>query len=200
MKWIGAVAVFAGMVYPVALGAESITGGVEFSADVVRTTRDGRHEQGRIHVGRGGVRSEALLNGQKVAMIYDISQKQVWMLLLEQKFYTSRNGVDMRPPPLPDAEDSPCRQRERFSCTQQGAEQLQGRHVLRWIVLVRGTEQVVPHELWIDPRVRIAIREQYGDGLVVELRNIREEAQSPALFTVPADYRPMPVSTEGTKP
>jgi len=79
-----------------------------------------------------------------------------------------------------------------------GVEQLQGRDVEKWeMVVTQGTQQHRSTR-WFDPQLNLAIREQNPGGYLRELRNIQVGAQPPELFTIPADYRkivPQPPQT-----
>ncbi|MCW8907913.1 MAG: hypothetical protein OQL28_11750 [Sedimenticola sp.] len=70
-----------------------------------------------------------------------------------------------------------------------GVEQLQGREVEKWEMVVTQGSQQQRSTRWFDPQLNLAIREQNPGGYLRELRNIRVGEQSPELFTIPADYR-----------
>lgn len=165
---------------------------VDFSADVVRSdsARPERASTGKMYVSSHGIRTEGVLQGQPLVMIFQPARREAWMLLPEQKRFVRHQGVEMRRPPLPDEAESPCRTRKEYACRNQGPVVVAGRETHLWEVVVRaGDKEASRAKLWVDPKLQIAIREEYSDGLKVELRAIREEGQPPGLFGVPTDYQ-----------
>ncbi len=193
-RWRGLLAVVLGWLS--GTGMVHAESGREFSADVVRTRSGGQGETGRLFVGHAGVRSEGMLGGRRVVLLHDFTRKRILVLFPDQKVYVLQDGVDVRPPPLPDGPDSPCRQQpDRFLCTRAAAPELvDGRTVVRWTVAVKGGTAGESRELWIDPVLQFAIREQAGET-VTALRNIREESHAPELFALPGDYRQIAMPT-----
>lgn len=70
-----------------------------------------------------------------------------------------------------------------------GEEQLQGRKVERWEMVVTQGEQQQRSTRWFDPQLNLAIKEQNPGGYLRELRNIQVGSQSPELFKIPSDYK-----------
>lgn len=173
--------------------------GVEFSAEVVRTYTNApeRSTQGRMYVSSHGIRTEANLNGKRVVMIFRPASKEAWMLLPDQKQFMRQGGMEMRRPPLPDEADSPCRTNKAYACRAVETVPVQGRPTQRWEVAVKVSEKESSRAtLWIDPRLQLAVMEEYSDGLKVEMRGIREEPQSPELFKIPEGYQEVVRATE----
>ncbi|WP_420903556.1 hypothetical protein [Candidatus Magnetaquiglobus chichijimensis] len=124
-------------------------------------------------------------------MIHLAKEKTLWILLPKQKTYSERKGVSQNRPPLPDDPDGPCRRDKSLICRQVGTEKIDSRQTIHWEISQRGPDQreIPQAHLWIDPRLGIAIREQYMDGLQVELSNIQEGTQPVELFQIPKDYQ-----------
>ncbi|MBF0190495.1 MAG: hypothetical protein HQL99_05015 [Magnetococcales bacterium] len=165
-----------------------------FSAEVIRTRPDKKSQnqtRGRLHVSPEAIRGESQRNGVTVIMIHHTARKTVWTLIPSQKSYTERTGVESARPPLPDEPNSPCRHDKNLICRQTGTETIDGRRTLRWEIGTRGSDhrETLQAHLWIDPRLGMAIRERYADGLSVELSNIQEGPQPPELFTVPENFQ-----------
>lgn len=174
---------------------------VEFSAKVLR--HDSTHQElpssGKIYVGRGGIRTETSKNQQSVWMIFKPDKKIVWTLFPKQKMYMERAGLFLEWPPLPEDENSPCRSTS-FLCKKTGMKRIHGRSVIHWrIDLVGKKKNTFYAQLWVDPRLNIAIRETYADGLTVEMRQIREAPQAASLFELPEGYEKVTLPTKETR-
>ena len=169
-----------------------------FSAKVVRT-QPGTPPlvtTGRMYVGPDGIRTESTQFGQSVWMIFRPAKKLVWTLFPDQKTFFERKNYLLERPPLPDEPGSPCRN-PAFYCEKVGDEWIDGRPVVHWRVVLRGAlgdkqrgnQGGTSHaDLWIDPRLKLAITEKYADGLTVEMQQIREGVQEPFLFQVPEGF------------
>ena len=73
-----------------------------------------------------------------------------------------------------------------------GQETLDGRKVEKWEMRqTRPDGQSQVSWQWHDPQLHIVIREELPGGYVRELKHIRIGSQDPALFRIPADYRPV---------
>lgn len=170
---------------------------VEFSAKVTRS--DAAHPDtpttGMMYVGRAGIRTETNQDKQAVWMIFKPSSKLVWTVFPNQHTYMERTGLSLDWPPLPEDKNSPCRSKH-FRCKKIGTETVNGRSALRWqINLVDEKGESAYAHLWIDPRLNIAIREKYADGLAVEMQHIQEAPQAAHLFELPADYKKVALPT-----
>lgn len=70
-----------------------------------------------------------------------------------------------------------------------GNEQYAGRSVEKWDMVSVPTDGAVQTVTqWYDPKLKIAIRQEFPGGLVSEISNIQEGAQADSLFAVPAAY------------
>jgi len=82
-----------------------------------------------------------------------------------------------------------------------GQEQLGGRTVEKW-EMKSSQQGKAPQSSfqWYDPKLKLAIREEFPGGFVRELVNIREGQQPEHLFVVPADYRQISIPESGAQP
>lgn len=172
---------------------------VAFSAEIVR--HDAVHQDssssGMVYVGRDGIRTETSKDRQPVWMIFKPNQKIVWTLFPKQRMYMERAGLSLEWPPLPEDKNSPCRSKN-FVCQKTGAQKIGNRSVIHWkIEIITAKGKTFYAQLWVDPRLNIAIREVYADGLTVEMRNIREAPQEARLFELPAGYQRLALPTSG---
>lgn len=163
---------------------------VEFSADVKRSRADGPVSMGRMMVSRAGIRTEVVQDNQAMVLIFRPADRVVWTLSPQDKRYLEEKGLEMGRPPLPDEPGSLCQQNiPEITCKSLGPATIQGRQTIRWEVTLKNTEGKLERAyLWADPRLRIIIREEHPSGMIMEMINIREGAQPPELFTVPAGY------------
>ncbi len=180
---------------------------VEFSAEVTRS--DATHPElpssGMMYVGHDGIRTESHQNNQPVWMIFKPDSKRVWTVFPKQQAYMERAGLSLEWPPLPEDENSPCRNK-KFRCKKMGNANFDNRSTVHWSVDFVDEKGESPYaQLWVDPRLNIAIRETYADGLTVEMHHIREGSQPAHLFELPSGYQkvvlpaPPPPSGGATK-
>jgi hypothetical protein len=163
---------------------------VEFTAEVTRSEagRPNSGSTGIMYVGKEGIRTESRQEEQPVWMIFKPNQKLVWTIFPKQQVYMERAGLAVEWPPLPEDENSPCRQKP-FRCQKMGQKTVQERVTQHWSITVLGEKGERPYaQLWVDPRLNVAIRESYADGLSVEMHHIREVPQPTHLFELPAGF------------
>ncbi|MBF0622098.1 MAG: hypothetical protein HQL54_09235 [Magnetococcales bacterium] len=173
-----------------------------FSADVVRNHphHPERNSSGRMFVSPSKVRTEGILDGHAVVILFHTDQNKAWMLFPKQKRFTPYPGKDFSRPPLPYEKESPCYTNPAYQCHKRGRIRIEGRLVEHWEVFVLHEGRRMPHmQLWVDPKLKIAIREHYADGMTVELKNLHEGAQPPNMFTIPVDYKELPSEKEAAK-
>lgn len=78
-----------------------------------------------------------------------------------------------------------------FTCRSEGTEPVAGRPAQKWAVT--GSSERESGAVWIDQRLHIVSKSADGSGQM-ELRNIREGPQPPALFAAPAGYQKLSVA------
>lgn len=170
---------------------------VEFSAEIIRSDASQQEpsSRGKIYVGRNGIRTEASQNQQPIWMIFRPDSKIVWTLFPEQQMYMERIGLSLERPPLPGDDNSPCRSKN-FVCKNNGWQKINNRSVVHWTIdLLEPNGKNFYAQLWVDPKLNIAIRESYADGLMVEMQNIHEAPQADSLFELPQGYQKVVLPT-----
>jgi hypothetical protein len=189
--WIGiGIGTLAG--WPAHLSATAWENTLPFSAEVVRSNSrtNTAPARGHMYVGQEGVRTETLVQGEPVIMIFKPASGVVWMLFPNrQEYMENRTGKPIQRPPLPDESNSPCQQRQDYQCRSLGVTNLYGRSTLRWQIDQTTTGKPIRAFLWIDPRLKVPIREEYPDGATVEMLNIQEGQQPAQLFQIPGQYK-----------
>ena len=186
----------------------------EFSADMVNARTDGFSSGGKLYVSNQRVRFESdreSAGGGKPIMIMDFAQHTNTMLMPAHHMYVSYpQGRGMTIPiwRLTDVNNA-CAEWEAFaaqlrteskvkSCQRTGNDTLNGRSAVKYVIT--STDGKVS-TVWIDPKLRTLLKREAPDG-TIELKNIREGAQSASLFEVPPGYQKMemPMGMPGSAP
>ncbi len=140
--------------------------------------------------------------GGKMNMIVDGDSNTAYMLMPEAQMYMEfvadpKNPMMQRMPNLQDFKNDPCAARQNASCKKVGTETVNGRSCDKW----EATDKTGNKEtLWIDQTLHFPIKSQTAGGMTTEFTNIKEGAQDPALFKVPAEYRKFDASAMGQRP
>ncbi|MBF0370360.1 MAG: hypothetical protein HQL52_12980 [Magnetococcales bacterium] len=144
-----------------------------------------------MFVSRLGVRTERVKNKKPLVMIHRMDQKQLWVLFPDKKGYLEYPSGEMGRPPLPHEANSPCKTDPQIFCKKVGKAKIAGRLTQRWDIFTKSTEGKGKRwfaSMWIDPKLKMAIREEYADGLTVALTQIQEKKQPQSLFAIPSDH------------
>ena len=81
-----------------------------------------------------------------------------------------------------------------------GMDNMNGRNVEKWeMTATRSGEEPQRAYQWYDPKLGMAIREEFPGGHLRELRNIREGDQPENFFTIPSGYREISPPASGTQ-
>jgi hypothetical protein len=137
--------------------------------------------------------------GGKMSVIMDGDSKMVYMLMPEAQMYmefpeNSKSPMMQRMPNLKDLNSDPCAGRQDVTCKKVGTETVNGRSCDKW----EATDKTGKKEtFWIDQKLHFPIKSQTADGMTTEFTNIKEGAQDPALFKVPAGYRKFDAAAMG---
>ena len=140
--------------------------------------------------------------GGKMNMIVDGDSNTAYMLMPDAQMYMefvadAKNPMMQRMPNLQDFKNDPCAGRQGASCKKVGTETVNGRSCDKW----EATDKTGNKEtLWIDQTLHFPIKSQTAGGMTTEFTNIKEGAQDPALFKVPAGYRKFDASAMGQRP
>lgn len=173
---------------------------VEFSAQVRRSNakQPERNAQGVMMVSRWGVRTEGVVDKQRVQFIYHPDRQTMLVLFPDQLTYVEHANVDLGQTSLPDDPQSPCRANPAVTCRNLGPVSWNGRQPIRWEVTEKGLDNKTQRSyLYVDPRLQVVIREEYPDGTIQEFVTIQEGVQPQQLFTLPTGYRKITTSAAG---
>lgn len=140
--------------------------------------------------------------GGKMNMIVDGTSNMAYILMPDAQMYMefapdAKNPMMQRMPNMQDFKNDPCAGRQEASCKKVGTETVNGRSCDKW----EATDKTGNKEtLWIDQKLHFPIKSQTAGGMTTEFTNIKEGAQDPALFKVPAGYRKFDASAMGQRP
>lgn len=179
-----------------------------FSADISTTSSNGNvNMKGKVFMALPKMRMDMSDTAQrqggpfggKMSMIMDGDIKMAYMLMPEAQMYMefpadSKNPMMQRMPKLQDYNGDPCAGREGATCKKIGTETVNGRSCDKW----EATEKSGAKEtFWVDQKLHFPIKSQTAGGMTTEFTNIKEGAQDPALFKVPAGYRKFDAAAMG---
>ena len=139
--------------------------------------------------------------GGKMSMIMDGDSKMAHMLMPDAQMYMefpadSKSPMMQRMPNLQDYKSDPCAGRQDVSCKKVGTETVNGRSCDKWEATDKNGKK---ETFWIDQKLHFPIKSQTAGGMTTEFTNIKEGAQDPALFKVPAGYRKFDASAMGSQ-
>jgi hypothetical protein len=139
------------------------------------------------------------LFGHKMNMIVDGDSNMAYILMPDAQMYMefladAKNPMLQRMPNVQDFKNDPCAGRQDVLCKKVGTETVNGRSCDKW----ESTDKTGNKEtLWIDQKLHFPIKSQTAGGMTTEFTNIKEGAQDPALFKVPAGYRKFDAAAMG---
>ena len=141
------------------------TGQVEFSADLVQSGPQGMTSEGRIFVGRYGVRTEMSQDGKKVVQVHDKKNQVTRILFPEQRSYMEQPG----PGPAPGSSGkgmvtNPCQGMPGAQCRNLGKETISGRTAVKWEVTIDQQGQTLRSTQWIDAERGMPLRQETERG------------------------------------
>ncbi len=136
--------------------------------------------------------------GGKMSMIVDGDSKMAYMLMPEAQMYMefpadAKSPMMQRMPNVRDYKSDPCAGRQDVSCKKVGTETVNGRSCDKWETTDKAGKK---ETFWIDQKLRFPIKSQTAVE-TTEFTNIKEGAQDPALFKVPAGYRKFDAAAMG---
>lgn len=179
-----------------------------FSADMSTTSSNGNvNMKGKFFMALPKMRVDMSDTGQhqggpfggKMSMIMDGDSKMAYMLMPEAQMYMefpadAKSPMMQRMPNLKDLNSDPCAGRQDVTCKKIGTETVNGRSCDKWEVTEKNGNK---ETFWIDQKLHFPIKSQTANGMTTEFTNIKEGAQDPALFKVPAGYRKFDASAMG---
>src|SRR5262249_43413665 len=128
--------------------------------------------------------------GGNMSMIVDSTTQTTYMLMPQRQMYMEFHGErqNSMSPSLRDmlhmkAGTDPCSSNPETTCKKLGTETVNGRSCDKWEVTHKqGNKSTV----WVDQKLHFPIKMQSSQGYAMEFSNIKEGAQDPSLFKVPA--------------
>jgi hypothetical protein len=179
---MGKTRIFASLILTTLLtaaGLDAAAAGVtaEFSADTTQSSAQGGRVDGRVYVGRLGMRREHMREGQQVVEIVNNDHGKTWILFPADKTYIERPAPRQQPADATATEDSinPCAKAPQgVTCTRLGTQTVSGRQAEHWEIVVTHQGQTMRSEQWIDVERRIPLRQTFPGGSM-ELRLLGEE-------------------------
>lgn len=182
-----------------------------FSADMSTTSANGNvNMKGKAFMALPKMRMDISDTGQhqagpfggKMSMIVDGDSKMAYMLMPEAQMYMefpadAKSPMMQRMPTPQEFKSDPCAGRQDVTCKKIGTETVNGRSCDKWEVTEKNGSK---ETFWIDQKLHFPIKSQTAGGMTTEFTNIKEGAQDPALFKVPAGYRKFDASAMGQRP
>ncbi len=176
-----------------------------FSADYTVTSSDGSvrmtgkmyFSAPKLRMDMTGTGKQAGPMGGNISTIADSSTQTSYMLMPQQRMYMEFAGgkdsaMIQRLPKLEITAD-PCAARPEATCKKVGMESVNGRPCDKWEITEKSGNK---ENFWIDQKLHFPIKTQAGD-VTTEFTNIKEGAQDPSLFEIPAGYQKMDPSMMG---
>lgn len=146
---------------------------VQFSAQAVQTTPDGKDKNAQVYVGDNQVRLEYSKDGLHMVEIYDMKNHRLLLMVPQTASYMLRRMPADRTvnPMLPPTQSDPCAYVPAAKCRALAHESLFGRKVTKW-EMTRSREKKNLRSLhWMDDERHMPLREEWSDGSVSELHS-----------------------------
>jgi hypothetical protein len=171
---------FSASAFAAAILAAQIVSALQFSADVVNTSREGTM-RGRAYVTDNAARIDMPGVG---ASITRMDQKRVIVLMEGERMYMEQ-PFDIRAASyVGDRVDG------EVSRVLLGSESIDGRPAKKYMISAESNGVQAKIYQWIDDATLIPLRTDDADGnWSVEYKNLKTGPQDPRLFEIPAGYR-----------
>jgi len=167
--------------------------GQEFSADVVYLELSGSvstsHPSSKLYVSKDKFRLET--NGfQGNILLVDRADQANYVLQPKKKVYQQLASGPSQYFRVENPDDA-CASWQRATdqkivCEKVDTEVVNGRETVKY--RNKSASEAATADVWVDKALKFVVKWQAADT-AAELRNIKEEKQSEALFTVPSDYK-----------
>jgi hypothetical protein len=203
-----------------AVGGASAWNGPPFSAEMVDPTHPAKPAS-RIYLGDGKLRLESEDTSSIGAIVLDPAHGTTLLVndasksYIDAGMFTSLVTVAFAPLMRvlrPAGSGDPCTQwnsainpfgafaKEKdgntppqYTCRSLGSESVNGRAAQKWAVTSNDPNDG-PMTIWVDDRLHVLSRSKDADG-EMEMRNVHEGPQPEALFTPPAGYRKLSMTS-----
>jgi len=154
---------------------------IEFSAEAVQASQQGKTMQQTMYLGADGrVRMESSAQGQKYIQVIDPVAGKMYVLIPDQKTYVERsfNGASQLQHVTADPDPNPCAGVPDAQCKMLGKEKVNGRAAEKWELVQKldGQEQRVLY--WIDVERRMPLRQFMPDGSAIEMKQVGKEVMN----------------------
>ena len=153
---------------------------------------------GKVYAGNRHVRMNMESGGHSTALITDFATKTTDVLLIDQKMYIEhkvdalRHKSDMMTDSMmPYDPQNPCANEPDVTCKKIGVEEVSGRTCDHWEVTDKQSRVT---NLWIDQQLHLPIKVVTKDATML-LSNIKEGEPDARLFTIPAGYHKLDLSS-----
>lgn len=215
-----AVLLLAGCVGQEIAGSANAFGGAAFSAEMFDPAKPGKPVS-RIYLGDGKVRLQSYDTSSIGAIVVDPAHGTTLIVNDPAKAYIDAGMftplVTVAFAPLmrvlrPAGTGDPCAQWNsainpfgafakqdknhpppQYTCKSLGAESVNGRASQKWAVTSNDPKDG-PMTIWVDDKLHLLTKTQDSDG-GMEMRNIAEGPQPDSLFTPPASYKKLTISS-----
>ncbi len=146
---------------------------IEFSTDAIMSTPYQADKISKMYVSQNAVRTEYTINGQKVIEIVYPEKGMAIMLNPVLKAYKEIR-FNKKPDVISDSKTI-CESIPNAECKMLGHETIDGRKTEKWQIINYQNGRPVRSLHWIDTKRKLALREFYPDGTVVELSMVDKE-------------------------
>lgn len=166
---------------------------VDYTADMTLLADGAPPQVMKTALSKGRMRMEVTQEGQTVVTLIDRPKKQVTVLIVNQKLYQTQ-ALDGPDPLLPLADAD-------VKVEKDGEEAVGGIATTRYKVAGKGADgRPMAATIWTTKEnIQVKMHsEDEVDGkkvpFTMEMKNLKIGPVDEALFTVPADYKPMPAA------
>lgn len=170
----------------------------QFSADIVTGHDDMTTRAGRLGVRDGKVRIETVEHTDGFFLV-DAAKPSAWFVRPGARLYMdARQSSRLTRLFVPLDPDAPCShwqamarlagagEQDAWRCERTGEETIDGHSTVAFRALSTKGEELVG---WIDRERRFPLRIRIGDGTLITLEQIKDEAEPASSFELPAGYR-----------
>jgi hypothetical protein len=169
MRWAAGTLLAAGLGL-FGLATVQAQSNVQFSAQTLQSSPDGKSRTAQMYVGDNQVRLEHDADGQSTVEIYDLKNQRVLLLIPDKKVYMQRDlpHSGASNPMLPPKDSNPCAALADAQCKKIGTDSLFGRSVVQWEVTVESQGKQLRSLHWIDDQRHMSLRDVWPDGATTE--------------------------------
>jgi len=179
-----------------------------FSADMTTVHPNGPKLTGKLYFSPPRIRMDMTSTGEQhgpfsgnMSMIVDSTAQTTYMLMPQAKMYMEfhANNASSMNTGMRNLQNLTQRGTcpEGTTCKKAGAEVVNGRSCDKYENTDKSGRSST---VWIDQKLHFPIRVQDADGATTDFTNVKEGAQDPSLFQLPAGYRQFDPRAVGGRP